>query len=628
MVKFKPLVFPLVADVTLSAHGYRTVKEIPEIGVRKIAVQYGNELDAAASLRNNPLVQYAEPNYLERLFWIPNDTYYSGSQWNLRKINMESAWNITQGASNVKVAIVDTGLDLDNLDGPVNIVSPLNQCNGTSQVYDTDGHGSHVTGVVAANANNAKGVAGVAPGVSIMPIKVECSGSILVSDTAVGVRYAADNGAKVINYSLGSTNDSQTRREAVDYALSRGVLFVAAAGNEYAEGNPVDYPAAYPGVVAVAATTYNDTHASYSQVQSYVSVSAPGGDPSSSSDPDLTHWITSLDQVHVQGLLSIASLAGTSQAAPHVSGLAGLVWSANPNLTNVQVTNIITSTAVDLGTTGKDDYYGWGRIDAYAALLKAQQSLTPTATPTNTPTLTPTATLVATSIPSPTATVVATATPTSDPSSHVYLPFLPRSWNSVPTATQAPAPSSTATATPMVSPTVTRTPSPSPAPTATPTTAPALQKIESPTVGLVMGYDKAVLVRGLEHDAYLVQYGVGCISLSLYEGRYVFLIYPSVYPYGAKIVITETDQECYILDSAYLGDWDTRITGNWVSKVTLSGQFVTLQDNSVWLVGALDRIHTMLWLPVDNVVLFPTQSGAHIVLNKRTGEAVLAALVE
>ena len=222
-----------------------------------------------------------------------------------------------------------------------------------------------------------------------MPIKVlDASGLGYQSDIASGIQWAADRGARVINLSLGGPTPSTAIKDAIDYAHSKGALVVASSGNSYDEGNPVIYPAAYNHVLAVAATDNLDQHASYSSSGSYVDVAAPGGDPSSSSDPDPAHWIES---TYWRGAGSgfpetgYMAMAGTSQAAPHVAGLAALILARNPSLTNDQVASIIQNTTVDLGAAGRDDLFGYGRIDAAAAVQSAstaaQISILPPETP-------------------------------------------------------------------------------------------------------------------------------------------------------------------------------------------------------------------------------------------------------
>jgi type VII secretion-associated serine protease mycosin len=301
----------------------------------------------------------------------PNDTYYSAYQWNLRQIRAPYAWALSTGSGDVIVAVLDTGADLNHPDLQGKLVSGYDVVNNDTDPADDDGHGTHVAGIVAARTNNSRGVAGVSWEGKIMPVKVlDWSGSGTHSQIAEGIRWAADHGAHIINLSLGGESGSSTLQEAINYAYNRGALVVASAGNSYQEGNPVIYPAAYPRVLAVAATGDQDEHARYSETGSYVDVAAPGGNPSGSWDTNSNHWIMST----YLGGSSYAQVAGTSQAAPHVAGLAALVWSVRPSLSNAQVEQIIEETAVDLGDSGRDDVFGHGRIDAYSALVSASSA--------------------------------------------------------------------------------------------------------------------------------------------------------------------------------------------------------------------------------------------------------------
>ena len=322
----------------------------------------------------------------------PNDAYYQTYQWNLRQINAPQAWTITTGQP-ITIAIVDTGVDLGHPDLAAHIVPGYNVISPTLSADDDEGHGSHVAGIAAAVTDNGVGVAGVSWNARILPIKVlDEEGSGTSADVAEGVIWAADHGARIINLSLGSRWPSLTVRDAVNYAHGQGALIVAAAGNEYQERNPVEYPAALPHVLAVAATGDQDEHARYSSTGLYVDVAAPGGDPYSSNDTERNHWVWSTYWRGEQGkpAQGYMGMNGTSQAAPHVAGLAALVWSVNPKLSNDQVEEIIKAASMDLGPPGRDDFFGWGRIDALAA-LEAAGSFTSTslsmASPSEFPTL-------------------------------------------------------------------------------------------------------------------------------------------------------------------------------------------------------------------------------------------------
>ena len=377
LIKFRKAVSADTVQSVLDQYSLEIIKEIPGLGVQVIAVPDGQESAVAQHLNRHAAVEYAEPDYIFHAFFTPNDPYYTPYQWNLPHINAPAAWDLTTGSSNVTVAIVDTGVDLSHPDLSSKIVAGYDFVNDDSSPQDDQGHGTHVAGIAAAATNNSAGVAGISWGARIMPVKVlDEEGSGYVSDIADGMRWAADHGALIINLSLGGTSQSSTLQSAVDYAYGSGVLIVAAAGNEYEEGNPVGYPAAYPHVMAVAATDDQDGHASYSNTGFYVDIAAPGGDPAGSWDTNPRHWIMST--YWRGGGADYEQHSGTSMAAPHVAGLAALVWSRHDGWTNDDVEWAMEYTAVDLGTAGRDDVFGYGRIDAYAAVALVEPPPPPT----------------------------------------------------------------------------------------------------------------------------------------------------------------------------------------------------------------------------------------------------------
>lgn len=357
LVKFKPGVGLQNARQRLTEVKGNVVRSVARIEVLQVKVPAGQEQAAIAKLRARADVLYAEPNYLVYALEIPNDPLY-GSQWGLAKINMPAAWEITQGSSSFVVAIVDSGIDLDHPDfgctvssGASKITDPYNIIAGNNQAQDDSGHGSHVAGIIGACTNNAVGVAGVAPNVRLMPIKALIGLSGNSADVAAGITRAVDQGAKVINLSLGSSTPNNVLANAVTYAYNQGVLVVAAAGNFAQQGNPIFYPAAYPETVAVAATTLSDGWANFSEHHSYVDIAAPGS----------SIYSTIIDDDY-------GYKTGTSMATPHVAGLAALIWSVDPSLTHDQVRQTIQNSADDLGSPGWDEYFGYGRINAYQAL--------------------------------------------------------------------------------------------------------------------------------------------------------------------------------------------------------------------------------------------------------------------
>ncbi len=361
LVKFKPTVSRLGAQSTLVAQDLQVTGAVQSIDVLKVEVEPGEELETIAELQRDPNVLYAEPNYIAFAFdTVPNDPQY-GNQWGLPKISAPAAWDVTTGGSDVVIAVVDTGIDLDHPDLSCSgkLMTGYNFVSPGQPPDDDHGHGTHVAGIAAACTNNATGVAGVAWGARLMPVKVlNSSGNGSYDDVAAGITYAADQGADVINLSLGGISSSSTLADAIEHAYDQGALVVAAAGNCAQGGyqcnylyNPIMYPGAYSTTLAVAATDSNDNWATFSEHHPYVDVAAPG---------------VSIYSTYRYGSYTYQN--GTSMATPFVSGLAALIWSLDSGLPHDQVRNIVQTTADDLGTSGKDDYFGYGRINASQAL--------------------------------------------------------------------------------------------------------------------------------------------------------------------------------------------------------------------------------------------------------------------
>ena len=292
---------------------------------------------------------------------LPNDPQF-GWQWNLHTIQAPLAWRFTTGSSGPIVAVLDTGVDLYHPDLAANLIDGWNFIGGTAYPLDDNGHGTHVAGILAAVGNNGIGIAGVSWQARIMPIKIlDASGVGEALTARDAIHWAVDNGARVINLSLGSPQPSPYLQEAVQYALSNGAVVVAAVGN-VDSGSGISrgawvYPAAYPGVIGAGATDSSNALASFSNEGPFVDVVAPG------------KYVLSTFR---NG--SYAYFSGTSMATPHVSGLAALIWSSRSSLSRQQVSNIILQTARDLGPTGWDPTYGYGLVDAGQAISAALQA--------------------------------------------------------------------------------------------------------------------------------------------------------------------------------------------------------------------------------------------------------------
>ena len=442
VVKLKEGLSPADLAQLHADHDAVVEKEIRRIGVQVLSVPVGAAEAKIADYKADPRVEYAELDYLAQPVFDPNDPYYGdGSQWGPQKMSAPQAWDLSKGDAGVVVAILDWGVDLQHPDlatemwtnpgevpgngvdddgnGYVDDVYGWDFANDDHDPQDDYGHGTHCAGIAAAATDNGVGVAGVGYNSRVMALKVGdgATGTAAYSDIAYGIMYAAENGAKVISLSLGGYAFSGFLEAVVNYAWDLGSVLVGAVGNNNVSN--LFYPAAYNNVIGVSATDQNDAKASWSNHGVQVSVAAPGASIYS------TYW---------NGSSTYAYMSGTSMAAPHVAGLAALLFSQDGSRSNATVRSLIEGTADDLGSAGWDPYFGHGRVNAYGALTGGAAPPPPTPTtepptptpvpPTSTPvpptpTSEPTA-VPATSTPEPTAvpatsTPEPTATPTPEP---------------------------------------------------------------------------------------------------------------------------------------------------------------------------------------------------------------------
>jgi len=389
LVKFHDDVGPAHARNIIAALGARDADEIPNIGVHIIDLpDQANEQAAVKAFQDQREVEFAElDKIVEPADVTPNDFWYAGGQWHLPKISAPAAWSITTGSSDITIAILDTGVDGTHEDLAANMVSGWNIYDNNSNTSDVNGHGTNVAGVAAARSNNTVGVASLCWQCRIMPIRVsDSSGYATYSNIASGLNWAAAHGARVANISF-IVSDSSTVTSAAQYFQSKGGVVAVSAGNY----STFDSSSDNPYMVTVSATNTSDQHSDFSNYGNNVDVAAPEGG-----------YTTARGGTYMYA-------GGTSFAAPTVAGVAALVLSVNSSLTGSQVQDILKQSADDLGTSGWDMYFGWGRVNAARAVALAGGNPVPTPTPSASPT--PTAT------PTPTADTTAPTVTITSPAS-------------------------------------------------------------------------------------------------------------------------------------------------------------------------------------------------------------------
>ncbi|WP_409253806.1 S8 family peptidase [Bacillus sp. SCS-153A] len=346
LVKFKENVSEAERGKALKALGATEVPDTDAVKSEFSVLKVGNVEAVVKALSKNPNVEYAEPNYNFSATWTPNDTYYQGYQYGPQNTYTNYAWDYTRGSSGQEIAVLDTGVDYYHPDLDGKTLLGYDFVDNDYYPMDLNGHGTHVAGTAAAETNNGRGVAGMAPDTKILAVRVlDANGSGSLADIADGIRYAADAGAEVLNLSLGCDCNTTTLKNAVDYAWNKGAVVVAAAGND---GVSTTFePASYANAIAVGAVDSNDNKASFSNYGTWVDVTAPG--------------VSIASTVPNNGY---SYMSGTSMASPHVAGLAGLL--ASQGRTNVQIRAAIEQTADPISGTGT--YFQHGRINSYDAV--------------------------------------------------------------------------------------------------------------------------------------------------------------------------------------------------------------------------------------------------------------------
>lgn len=383
LLRFRSEVSPEYAESLLQSYRFRKIRRIEPVGIFAVQIPENSSVEETlAVLSRNPDIERAGPDHRTRLFVTPNDTFFQRYQYNLQNrgtileiapdirpqtksgadIKATTAWDETKGDPAVLIAVLDTGVDMTHVELVNKVVSTGRDfVNDDMDATDDHWHGTHVAGVAAAETGNGTGIAGVAWNCRILPGKViDADGTGYYSWLIDGIVWAVDEGAKVINLSLGGDEDDEFLESACKYAYDRGVVVVAASGND---GAAVGYPAAFDRyVLAVAATDYNDERASFSNFGPEVDVAAPG-----------VYILGPCPQWYAgDGYLPYLFGSGTSQATPHVAGLAALILDVKPWLKAGEVMDIIRYTADDVNRSqypGRDDYLGYGRINMQKALV-------------------------------------------------------------------------------------------------------------------------------------------------------------------------------------------------------------------------------------------------------------------
>lgn len=393
IVKLEPSFDKSVFQTELSTLGLTIAQGPGRRGYARLEVSEGADIrQLIEEATKTKSIVYAEPNFIYKTSVIPNDEYFP-LQWSLLNtgvnpsggtadadMDCDEAWNQSTGVSSILVGVLDTGIPLvdgelshPDLNDPSRFLLGLNTQNPGEPPTDDNGHGTHVTGTIAAQSNNSIGVTGVNWNCQILAIKVfNYRGSGSVYDLYEGIIYAVDNGCHVLNYS-GGGSQSETVESAVAYADSNDVLICAAAGNGY--NGPVSWPAAfslrYGNVISVSSSDFKDNSSCFSSIGPEVTVAAPGGGCGATEAniySTMPNYLAYLNNSYNYPL-DYAYLKGTSMACPHVAGLASLILGADPTLRPDSVKRIIENTSDDRGDSGFDDFFGHGRINAYNALL-------------------------------------------------------------------------------------------------------------------------------------------------------------------------------------------------------------------------------------------------------------------
>jgi subtilisin family serine protease len=344
---------------------------IPQIGIAIAdkpeevpSEQLSNEIKAESTVEDYEPINLVE---LEATKGLKINDPESQKQYHLDVINADKAWEITSGKPSVKIAIIDSGIDLNHPDLKARLITGRNIIRPSQKPMDDNGHGTHVAGIAAATAGNGIGVVGIAPNCSLMPIKALENGRGTDIDIAEAIVWAADNDADVINISIGLYTKSKALERAVKYAIGKNVVVVSSSGND-SKNSKIHLPSMIKGVIEVSATrvylTSSKVYEKFADFSNYgqqVSVAAPG-------DEILSTMPTYKVELTKEAGLKYGIMSGTSMASPMVAGLAALLKSQDSSLTPAEIKQIIEKSSDDLGSKGYDSYFGNGRINMYNTL--------------------------------------------------------------------------------------------------------------------------------------------------------------------------------------------------------------------------------------------------------------------
>lgn len=377
LIRFKPEVSRRMIRLASAAYGIEETGKIFGSNVYSWKVPEGKSLDEwMFLLGRNPDVEYVEPDQKIYIHSFPDDPYF-GYQYALFNFGQEvggpgsprgyvgadvkalQGWEQTKGSPDIVVAVIDTGVDLDHPDLQNNILPGMDFVNGDLEPYDDNGHGTYICGIIGADSGNHEGISGIAPGCRILPIKgLNAIGEGYTSWAIEGIRWAAEKGVDVINLSVGATGPSFFLEEALSYASSKDIVIASSAGNH---NTAVAFPAAYPTVMAVAATDYYDHRAHYSNHGPEIDVAAPG----SRILVCFPTWMVG------EGAPPYGFISGSSLSCAFVSGIAALIKSNKPWLHAEEIKNIIRFSSDDVNQAqhpGWDRWIGYGRINLEKAL--------------------------------------------------------------------------------------------------------------------------------------------------------------------------------------------------------------------------------------------------------------------